>query len=120
MNHWLMAHTPEWNGLLALFLFWLPLLLCLYGYIVRSAREFSNDRAGRATSELPASQSNGYYTPSITIGTLVGRFLVTVVPIVNLLAAIFDVAPEVFGDFFRWMGKALDIPLVPKRTTRRE
>ena len=112
---WIQNHTPAWNGLIALLLFWLPLLLCLYGYAIRSFRAFANDRAARATAELPASQSNGYYLPSITIGTLVGRVLISVVPIVNLFAAIFDVAPEVFGDFFRWCGKAFDIPLVPKR-----
>lgn len=111
---------PAWNGLIALVVFWLPLLLCLYGYAVRSAREFANDRAGRANAELPASQSNGYYEPSITVGTLVGRLLASVVPIINLVVAIFDVAPEVFGDFFKWFGKAFDIPLVPKRAKRQE
>ena len=117
---WIQSHIPAWNGWIALVAFWLPLLLCAYGYIIRSARDFANDRAARANSELPASQSNGYYSPTITIGTLVGRVLLTVVPIVNLFAAIFDVAPKVFGDFIKWFGKAFDIPLVPKRAKRQE
>ncbi|MBN8263024.1 MAG: hypothetical protein J0M21_00035 [Xanthomonadales bacterium] len=117
---WIQDHIPAWNGLLALFLFWLPLLLCLYGYTVRSVREFANDRAARANAELPTSQSNGYYQPSITVGTLLARLAASVVPIVNLVAAIFDVAPEVFGQFFNWASKALDIPLVPTRAKRWE
>lgn len=106
---------PEWNGLIALIVFWLPLLLCLYGYTVRSLRDFANDRAKRADAESRPKPSVGYYEPSVTVGTLVGRLLASVVPIINLVVALFDVAPEVFGDFFKWFGKAFDIPLVPKR-----
>lgn len=117
---WIQSHIPAWNGLIALIVFWLPLLLCLYGYTIRSLRDFANDRAKRAYAEAQPEPSKGYYEPSVTVGTLVGRVLAAVVPIVNLVCAIFDVGPQVFGDFFKWFGKAFDIPLVPKRAKRQE
>ncbi|HEY9146568.1 MAG TPA: hypothetical protein VIN36_07770 [Thiobacillus sp.] len=95
------------NFWLALCLYWLPMALCLYGYSVRTFRDYRQDVKRR--------ESLAFYMPDLTVGVVVGRFLMAVFPIANLLAAVFDVAPEVFGDFFRWIGKALDIPLVPKR-----
>lgn len=91
---------------LAFFLYWLPLALCLYGYTVRTFRDYRKDVAAR---------EKDYYHPELTIGLIVGRLVMAVLPIGNLFAAVFNVAPEVFGDFFRWVGKALDIPLVPKK-----
>lgn len=94
------------NFWLAFGLYWMPLALCLYGYTVRTYRDYRKDLAAR---------EKDYYFPELTVGLIVGRLVLAVVPVGNLFAAVFNVAPEVFGDFFRWLGKALDIPLVPKR-----
>jgi hypothetical protein len=32
--------------------------------------------------------------------------------VANLCATVFDVAPEVFGRFFEWLGKVFDVALV--------
>ncbi|MGK4386301.1 hypothetical protein [Ectopseudomonas oleovorans] len=53
--------------------------------------------------------------PSITVGSLLGYAVLTVCPALNLLAALFDVAPTVFRGLIRWCGQILDAPLVPKR-----
>lgn len=109
---WITEHLPAWNGWIALLLYWLPLVLCVYGYTVRSALKVRKDRAAR---EKAATQEHGLYLPSITLGTLAGYAATTVVPVANLFAAIFDVAPAMFRSFFDWCARVLDFPLVPKR-----
>lgn len=90
---WITEHLPAWNSWIALLLYWLPLALCAYGYTVRSALKVRKDCAVR---EKAATQEHGLYLPSITLGTLVGYAATTVVPVANLFAAIFDVAPAMF------------------------
>lgn len=103
-------HDIAANFWLAFCLYWLPLALCLYGYSVRTFRDYRKDVADRDDAE-----HGRYYVPTLTIGLILGRLLMALVPVANLLAAIFNVAPEVFGDFFRWLGRTFDMPLVPKR-----
>jgi hypothetical protein len=110
--NWIMSNLPTWNSWLAFGLYWLPLALCAYGYTLRAGCRFSKDRAARAKADT---EERGYYSPTITIGTLIGYAVLSVMPIANLVAAIFDVAPKLFASMFEWFGKALDIPLVPKR-----
>jgi len=110
--HWIMSNLPPWNSWLALGLYWMPLALCAYGYTIRAACRFSKDRTARTKADT---EERGYYSPTITIGTLIGYAVLSVTPIANLFAAIFDVSPKLFASMFEWFGKVLDIPLVPKR-----
>lgn len=120
--NWITEHLPAWNSWIALLMYWLPLALCAYGYTVRSAKKFAQDRAEREAAETwkpdPAKgdyQSRPIYIPGITIGTLIGYAVLTVCPVANLFAATFDVAPKVFNGFIEWCDKVLNVPLVPKR-----
>lgn len=106
MIDWVIA--LRWNGMLALCLYWMPLAMCAYGYTLRTHSDYRKEVARR-------DKPGGHYFPELTVGVLVGRAFVTAAPIANLFAAIFDVAPGVFGDFFRWIGRVFDMPLVPKR-----
>lgn len=94
------------NTLLAGLLYWLPLGFCAAGYIARTARNFATDRRQRTTPGV-------YYRPTDTLGSLIGRAVVSLLPIGNLLAAIFDLGPEVFGRFFEFIGRVFNQPLVP-------
>lgn len=113
MIDWIASHVPAWNGWLALCLYWMPLVLCAYGYLVIAVRKYRDELTLR--EKMESQDPPGYYQPELMIGTLVGYLLATVVPIANLIAAIFYIAPRVFGDFFEWIGKTFAIPLVPKR-----
>lgn len=95
----------EWNSTLGILLFWVPLAFCLVGYTLRTAKNYRKDVAKRL--------SDGFYHPTDTIGTLIGRALVSVIPVANIWAAMFDLAPEVFSGLFKWLGKVFDQPLVP-------
>lgn len=94
------------NKWIALGLYWLPMGFCAVGYMLRTARNFAKDRANRV-------KPGHYYHPTDTLGTLIGRGIVTVVPLANVCAAVFDLTPEVFGHFFKWIERAFNVPLVP-------
>lgn len=96
----------QYNGLLVILLYWLPLAFCAFGYLAKTYVNYQKDVAKR---EKP----QGYYSPTDTIGTLIGRGLISIIPPANLLAAVFDLSPWVFKGFFSRLGYFFDIPLVP-------
>lgn len=83
-----------------------PAVLCLYGYTVQTWKDYRSDRE-RSTK--------ANYTPTLTVGTIIGRAFLCVIPVANWIAAIFDVAPDVFSAFFRMIGRVFDQPIVRKR-----
>lgn len=105
MIDWILGF--RFNGLLGICLYWVPLALCAYGYTVRTALNYQKDLKDRANPR--------YYAPTDTVGSLVWRVLATVMPVINLWAALVDVAPQVFSRLFRWLGRLLDKPLVAPR-----
>lgn len=110
--NWILENAPAWNSWLALGLYWLPMALCLAGYAARAAKEIRQDVIDRLAY---ADGSSSYYSPTVTVGRLIGFVLLALIPIANLGAAAFDLMPWMLGKFFRWLEVALDIPLVPKR-----
>jgi hypothetical protein len=110
MIDWVMNQVA--NPWIALGLYWLPLAFCVVGYIARTARNYVKDRAKR---EKAAAEGKDNYYPTDTIGDLIGRGFVTILPVGNLFAALFDVAPELFGKFFEWVARVFSQPLVPSR-----
>ncbi len=97
----------KFNTLLAIFLYWIPLVFCLYGYTVRTWVNYQKDKADREVEK--------YYSPTDTIGSLLGRVFITLLPIGNICAALFDLSTEVFGRFFKHLERVFSQPLVPKK-----
>lgn len=110
--NWIIEHTPAWNSWIAVLLFWMPAALNAYGYTVEFVQLYRKELRDRAKAEA---DDKAYFSPNLTVGWIVGHAALAVIPIANLFAAVFDVAPKVFGDFFTWIGRVLDFPLVPKR-----
>lgn len=108
------------NSELGILLYWVPASLCAFGYTVRTFANYQRDVSKRAEvaliSEDPSSRESRYYSPTDTIGALVGRAIVTIIPVANLWAATFDVAPSLFGRFFSYLGRVLNQPLVPSNS----
>ena len=114
------------NGILALSLYWSPLVFCLIFYTVRTAKNYMKDKVERAKAERlfeinkehdkyrGISEIPGYY-PTDSVGTLIGRAIVSICPVANLWAALFDLAPEVFKKLFEWIGEVFNQPLVPPK-----
>lgn len=105
MTDWILNF--EFNSLLGVALYWVPLSLCVYGYTVRTWFNYQKD--------VKARDNEKHYSPTDTIGTLIGRGLASIIPVANLWAASFDVAPKLFTSFFTWIGKVFDVPLVARR-----
>lgn len=92
----------EFSSLMAIFLYWIPLVVCGSVYLFECVGEYRDD--------VKRSEKK-FYSPNLTIGVIAWRFLLTVVPCVNLIAMVFDCMSSVF----KWLGKFLDVPLVPKK-----
>lgn len=73
---------------------------------MRTYHNFQKDKAKRE-------EPGAYYSPTDKLGTLIGRGLVSIIPVANLCAAVFDVAPEAFARLFIKLEQIFDIPLVP-------
>ncbi len=114
LNYWA-------NPWIAVFLYWLPLMVCAIGYTVRTFENYHKDVIHRkeyidgknAATESRSLCNAPYYSPTDKIGTLIGRALVTFIPFANLWAASFDVSPRLFRRIFERIEKIFDQPLVP-------
>jgi len=111
---WANTAISWWTtGLMGLLLYWLPMVGCLILYSIRSGKQYQKDKTYR--EEDHANNKGEYcYSPTLTIGTLIGRFVVSFIPVANLIALAVDLAPGALRTFFKWVEKTFDIPLVPK------
>ena len=95
------------TGWMGFILYWSALIVCAYGYALQTWQNYQKDVKKR--------DEDRFYHPTDTVGTVVGRVFITVIPVVNIIAAAFDVGPKLSWAFFGWIGKALDVPLVPRK-----
>lgn len=130
MTNWMTG----WMGML---LYWLPLSICVVGYTLRTSENLQKDHVEREKyrnflkrlKELEGNeeetdrfkrscynseQHTTHYSPTDKIGTLIGRALVSIVPVANLWAGTFDVAPRLFHRLIERIEKIFDTPLVPQ------
>lgn len=103
------------GGGLALGIYWLPLAICLVGYTLRTVRHYRQDVAVRAALDAAHPGEPGWYQPTDTIGTLIGRAAIAAVPCANLIVVIVDLGPHAIGAVIDWCGRAFAVPLVPRR-----
>jgi hypothetical protein len=107
----------NWLGVL---LYWLPLAFCVYGYTLRIWYRYRSDYNKREAAERIQKgeiegRTFGTYIPSLTVGSIIGYALLCIIPVANLFAAIFDVAPKVFRGLIEFLEKVFSQPLVPRR-----
>jgi len=125
------------TGWPALPLYWLPLSLCVFGYTLRTTENYQKDLIEREkflNYEMKRKELEGdvdaldqlyrsvrienekyttYYKPTDRIGTLIGRALVSIIPIANLWAGMFDISPRLFSRLIERIEIIFDTPLVP-------
>ncbi len=92
----------EFVSFLALFTYWIPALICLTVYLFQCIYEYKRDLHN---------SSESHYNPTLTIGVIVWRIVLSITPGINIIAMVFDTASSVF----KWLGSVLDIPLVRKK-----
>lgn len=98
--------------------YWLPFGICFAGWTFQSVREYNVDFSDRDLREKEGRPS--YYRPSITVGKIIGRFVVCALPVVNLGPAIFKFFPSIVKDIIKAFDNWLDIPLVPNKPVKIE
>jgi len=117
----------EFTSTMGLLLYWLPMGVCSIGYLVRTWNNYHHDIAKRTAylqykarqKDIPLAEQKwgkddvSYYRPTDTIGALIGRGIMSIVPVCNLLAAVCDVAPSMLKGIFQTIGRIFDQPLVP-------
>ena len=98
----------EFTSMMGMLLYWLPLAICAIGYSIETWVNYQKDLTDRA-------RQGENYRPTDTVGDLIGRALVTTIPLANLWVAVFCSGPEYLGNFFRRIGALFNQPLVPKK-----
>lgn len=111
--NWLIENIPAWNSFLGILLYWVPLTVCLLGYTMRTMKDIKKDVSKRAAAD--ADPKNSYYSPTITIGKILGRLFASICPIWNLLAALFDIGGDLIGNIVGFLADKFTQPLVPAR-----
>jgi hypothetical protein len=96
------------------YFYWLPVLLCIFGYLRRNQEEYKSDIAKRAEYEADTTDRKIYH-PTITVGKVVGRFVVAFLPLVNIWKSVTDFIPRIVKDVIDLFNDWLDIPLVKER-----
>ena len=104
----------SFTSLMGIYLYWAPLTLCAWGYTLHTWQNYQKDIVER-DKYYANPRDKMYYSPTDTIGTLIGRAIVTFMPVANLWVAVLGFGPRLFSGFFRRVGKIFDIPLVPVR-----
>jgi hypothetical protein len=92
----------QFMSMLALFVYWIPLAVCMPVYLFRAIGMYKSDLG---------KPGDDHYKPGLTVGLIVWWAICSVTPAINLFALVFDCASSVF----EWLGKFLDIPLVPSK-----
>lgn len=89
----------QFNSLLAIYTYWVPLLICLIVYAFQFVHYYKLD---------VHNSKEKYYNPKLTVGSIVGHLFVAVCPGLNIFAAVFDC----LGPLFSFFEKVFNKPLV--------
>lgn len=109
--------TITFNSWIGIFLYWVPVVVCAIGYILRTLKNAASDVMARE-EYIKAKKANpmdyASYNPTETVGTVLGRIFVTFIPVANLWAAVVDVCPSLLSRIFEVLEKVFCQPLVPR------
>lgn len=101
------AVSFEFYSHLALFTYWIPLAICFVTYFARLIKSYRRDLTAR---------SREYYEPELTVGAIVLMFFLSLTPVINMFAMVFDCLDSVI----KWIGRTLNFGLIPHRPDKKE
>lgn len=87
--------------------YYLPMVLCLVGYGYQILSRLKKDITGRKTEK--------YYSPDVTIGSVIGKIIVSICPLVNILAFVIDLALDTLALIINKVEAICMQPLVPRK-----
>lgn len=97
-------------GQMGFWTYWLPMILCFIGYTGRTWYQ---------VKELKRPKKDNYdysRVPPLTVGTIIGRILLSTIPLVNIIALVFGLSYDMVSKAGSWISKVLNFELVKKRT----
>jgi hypothetical protein len=102
--------THLWlNPYIAVGLYWIPLIASL----IRGGHKVITQYFSELKQYKIALDTNKYFTPRLSIGTIVGDILIAVIPVVNIFVTIFSFLPGLISRTFNVLDTLLSIKLVP-------
>lgn len=99
----------QFNSILGILLYWLPVLFCLVYRSVKTYKDIRYDIEKRNKG------GTNHYQEPVTVGSLLFGVFLIFTPAINLLYTIFTTAPAVLNRFFRIIGDILNQPLIPRK-----
>lgn len=112
---WGVLGSFDFTSMIGVILYWIPMVFCAVGYVILTSYWYQKDFKNRAEARASTVDTMIGYTPSLTLGDLIWRVFLTLCPLVNIGAACFHVFPDLFEDFYKWLKKVFNQPLVPVR-----
>jgi uncharacterized membrane protein len=85
-----------------------PAVLCLIGYFFRTIKKVKED-------QLRQLEHGDWYLPEETIGTVLGRIIISLIPGLNIVALLVDLFQETFEKIIPAIKRFVSIPLVKKK-----
>ncbi len=116
---WALSYIPAWNSYIAIMLFWVPMVVCFVGYSFRGLAAIRTDLVNRKSY---LNHETNHYEPKATFGAFLWALFVSILPVGNLIATLFDVGKEVISEIlnFPLIPKPVSRPPAPERATRDE
>lgn len=99
-----------WMGII---MFWIPVIVCALYYLGDNVRKYRIDVEARSAPST-------FYRPELTVGRILGTFLLCVIPGINLFMTVFHTGPYFLKGVFTWLGNTLDFALVPDSDKHRQ
>jgi len=101
----------QFSSPVALWLYWIPLAICLVGYIWDFVKDYQRDLGEYQKS---------YYDAHLTLGSILGRLLVSFIPLINIGIVMFYHGWMLVKRIFDSLSLLLNQPIVrhnPKPNT---
>lgn len=92
------------TGQMGFWTYWLPMILCVIGY------------SGRTWVQVKNIRNRKSYVPPLTVGTILGRAICSVTPILNVVCLVFGLSYDMLRRCAGWVEAVLRFELVKKST----
>lgn len=113
-----LRELSEWwmTGLAGIVLYWLPAGICAVYSVRLTIGDYRRDLQRR--SRYLAGEGHSY-RPVLTVGVILLRAVVPLIPVANLMQAVFRAMPSLLYRAFSMVGRLLNAPLVPAPSEKR-
>lgn len=104
------ALSFDFTSMMGVWLYWVPMLICLVGEAFAIITLGHMDVKRRIEGEYTYSTS---YRPQLTVGRIIWLMLLTFTPVVNIGRALFLHASGILEKVYNFLDKFLNIPIFP-------